>query len=543
MPRNGHRGSVPRIDADRREPGSTATVGTPTPARVPLTAENVPSQTVGRTTGVVADDMVTRKRLRLNRDPSRVIVKLFVPGTHAPQFDSRAQAVVDRILALSDADAESSYQRIVDGFAGRHRDLEATFAEHYRAIAHRIPRDVEVNPRRRLLIGAHFTSEYAIEGAAFTNPSMIEHPDQSGLRPDERRFLMSARSIGEGHLSCVEFRSGVVDSAGGLRVEDPVPYACVGSIKATTYRRSMLEAAVTGTVSGNEVLAYLHHNLPEVFTEEELEHELGSLPPQLLVLEQTHRSLTQVHWFIGCQYRLAFPADTVLSERVLWPTSPAERRGMEDARLVRFVEDDGSVTYKGTYTAYDGMQAHCQLLETADFRDFTMTQLFGAAVGSKGLALFPRKVNGHYLAMSRCDNENNGIAMSADGRTWHGSKTIKLPNREWELIQTGNCGSPIETPEGWLVLTHGVGPMRVYAIGAMLLDLADPTRVIGALNDPLLIASPEERDGYVPNVVYSCGAMLHEDVLVIPYGFGDMGIEFATVSLSGLLRKLVESGY
>ena len=227
-----------------------------------------------------------------------------------------------------------------------------------------------------------------------------------------------------------------------------------------------------------------------------------------------------------------------MSEHVLWPQSPTERRGIEDARFVRCVDPDGSVTYRGTYTAYNGTDSATQLIETPDFQTFHMAQLFGPAVGNKGLALFPRQVEGHHLALSRWDRESNAIATSADGRIWQRSARLRTPVRNWELTQVGNCGSPIETEAGWLVLTHGVGPMRVYALGAILLDLSDPTRVVGTLPDPLLIAAPDERDGYVPNVVYSCGALLHDDRLVIPYGFGDMGIEFATVSVSGLLDRL-----
>ncbi|ACU72231.1 glycosidase PH1107-related [Catenulispora acidiphila DSM 44928] len=500
------------------------------------TAESVPAQSPAR--GLEADELVTRRRLRLNRDPSRVIAKLFLPGGQPPDMNSRAGGVVRRVLTLSDVEVEASYTQILEQFGSRHRDLQETFAENYRTIEHRVGHDKDVSEQRRLLIGAHFTHEYAIEGAALTNPSMVPHPDQSGLRPGELRFLMSARAIGEGHLSCVEFRTGVIGSGGELRVDQPSPHASIGSVRATRYERSLLAAAMAGHGEDDEVVAYLLRHLPEHFTDAELEARLGELHPQLLVQENTYRTVSRIHWFLACQYRLEFSADADVSEHVLWPQSPTERRGVEDARFVRCVDPDGSVMYRGTYTAYSGSDSATQLMETPDFQTFQMSQLFGPAVGSKGLALFPRQVEGRHVALSRWDPESNAIATSQDGRIWQRAGSLDAPLRQWELTQVGNCGSPIETEAGWLALTHGVGPMRTYALGAILLDLKDPTQVVGTLRDPLLIAAPDERDGYVPNVVYSCGALKHEDLLVIPYGFGDMGIEFATVSVSGLLERL-----
>ncbi|NUP51873.1 MAG: glycosidase [Catenulispora sp.] len=487
---------------------------------------------------MTVDELVTRRRLRLNRDPSRVVARLFVPGAHPPEMSSRAAAVVRRILALGEADAAAAYERVLSGFGGRHRDLEQTFAENYRVVAHRVPAGAEVSEQRELLIGAHFTHEYAIEGAALTNPSMVPHPDQSGMAPGELRFLMSARAIGEGHLSCVEFRTGVAGPNGELAVDQPSPYAGTGHLHTATYSRTQLAQALNHAHEDDEILAFLLHHLPEDFTEPELEQLLGTLSPQLLVLERTFQTLSRVHWFIACQYRIQFPDDTDVSEHVLWPTSPTERHGIEDARFVRFADADGRPVYRATYTAYDGSETRTQLLETEDFRSFRMSQLFGKAVGNKGLALFPRRIDGRYAALSRWDRETNSLATSRDGRIWPEARALEVPSHDWDLMQVGNCGSPVETEEGWLVITHGVGPMRVYALGALLLDLDDPSRVIGALKEPLLTASSEERDGYVPNVVYSCGPMKHLDTLVIPYGFGDMGIEFATVPVSGLLERI-----
>jgi predicted GH43/DUF377 family glycosyl hydrolase len=501
-------------------------------------SESVPAVTRATASGIAVDELVTRRRLRLNRDPSRVVARLFVPGAHPPEMSSRAAAVVRRILALDEEDVEQTYERLLSGFGGRHRHLEQTFADNFRVVAHRVPADAKLSGLRELLIGAHFTHEYAIEGAAFTNPSMVPHPDQSGLNEGELRFLMSARAIGEGHLSCVEFRTGIIRPGGELSVDPPSPYAGTGHLHTATYSRTQLAQALNRPYEDDEILAFLLHHLPETFTEAELEQLLGALSPELLVLERTFQTLSRVHWFISCQYRVQFPDDTDVSEHVLWPTSPTERHGIEDARFVRCTDDAGTALYRATYTAYDGAETRTQLLETDDFRTFRMSQLFGKAVGNKGLALFPRRIDGRYAALSRWDRETNSLATSRDGRIWPEARALEVPSHTWDLMQVGNCGSPVETDEGWLVLTHGVGPMRVYALGALLLDLEDPSRVIGALKEPLLIASPDERDGYVPNVVYSCGPLKHQDTFVIPYGFGDMGVEFATVPVSGLLERM-----
>ncbi|MBW8803846.1 MAG: glycoside hydrolase family 130 protein [Catenulisporales bacterium] len=505
------------------------------------TSESVPAVTRAAPGGIAVDELVTRKRLRLNRDPSRVVARLFVPGAHPPEMNSRAAAVVRRIVALEEDEARAAYERTMSGFGTRHRDLQQIFAENFRVVEHRVPHGTHLSDLYKLLIGAHFTHEFAIEGAALTNPSMVEHFDQSGLQPGELRFLMSVRAIGEGHLSCVEFRTGIIGPQGQLTVDRPSQYANIGHLRPAVYSRAALSEALRRPNEDDEILAFLLHHLPEEFTESQLEMLLGELSPQLLVLERTFQTLSRVHWFIACQYHVEFAADTDLSERVLWPTSPTERHGIEDARFVRFEEPDGSFTYHATYTAYDGGQSCTQMLQTDDMRCFEMSQIFGKAVGNKGLALFPRQIDGQYAALSRWDRESNALATSHDGRVWPAARELEVPTHNWDLMQVGNCGSPVETEAGWLVLTHGVGPMRVYALGAILLDLKDPARVIGSLPEPLLIASPDERDGYVPNVVYSCGPMKHLDTLVIPYGFGDMGVEFATVPVSGLLDRLLAS--
>jgi predicted GH43/DUF377 family glycosyl hydrolase len=501
------------------------------------TAESVPVQTTRTARGIEVHDLVSRQNLRLNRDPKRVIAKPFIPGGHPIPLNERAARIVQRVLELGDADVAAAYENTLGGFGNRHRDLEAVFAENFRAMEHRVAEDSKIDDRRRLLLGALFTHEIAVEGAALTNPSMVPHPDQSGLAPGEVRFVMSARAIGEGHVSCVEFRVGVAGPDGSVRVDDPGPYAACGALQPATYSRSLLRAALDGT-DDDETLAFLLSRLPEWFRGRDLERALSELHPNLLVLASTHKTISDVHWFLACQYRLGFDGSGDLSEHVLWPMSPTEQHGLEDARFVRFTDHDGAVDYRATYTAYDGSSSQIQLIRTEDFHTFRISQLFGRATGNKGMALFPRRVGGRFVAMSRWDQENNAIAFSEDGMVWREAVGLAVPPRIWRLMQVGNCGSPIETEAGWLVLTHGVGPMRTYSLDALLLDLEDPTRVIGALEQPLLSASPDERDGYVPNVVYSCGALECGETLVIPFGFGDMGIEFATVRIPDLVELL-----
>jgi predicted GH43/DUF377 family glycosyl hydrolase len=501
------------------------------------TAESVPVQTSQTAHGIAVHDLVSRRNLRLNRDPGRVIAKPFIPGGHPIPLHVRAARIVQRVLELDDADVAASYEATLAGFGDRHRDLEAVFAENYRAMEHRVAEGAKIDDRRRLLLGALFTHEIAVEGAALTNPSMVRHPDQHGLAPGEVRFVMSVRAIGEGHVSCVEFRVGVIGADGSIRVDDPAPYATCGTLRPAVYSRDLLRSVLDGS-DDDETLAFLLSRLPEWFRGRDLERALSELHPNLLVLASTHKTISDVHWFLACQYHLEFEGTGDVSEHVLWPMSPTEQHGLEDARFVRFTDDDGSVDYRATYTAFDGASSQIQMIRTEDFRTFRISQLHGGATGNKGLALFPRLVGGRYVAMSRWDQENNSIAFSDDGMVWDDSVGLEVPPRIWRLMRVGNCGSPIETEAGWLVLTHGVGPMRTYSLDALLLDLEDPTRVIGALEEPLLSASPDERDGYVPNVVYSCGALQSGDTMWIPFGFGDMGIEFATVQIPALLDRL-----
>ena len=483
--------------------------------------------------------LVTRSPARLAADPSRVVAQLFVPGQEKFEHaDSRVGAVLRRVLALSEDEVCASLDDVVLRFDMRHRDLAGTFGRHARELTDRLDADVLLSKERMLLLGATFTSEYAIEGAALCNPSMVAAPDQSGTATGSLRFVLSVRGIGEGHRSSIGFRSGVVDASGRVAMDFSAPFATVGSVVPTLLDATVLRSELTRLRSGGEAADYVLDSLGERFTHAELEEKLDKLQAHLSTRGNALQTISQIRVIAERTYAVEFAADTPLSERVLMPAMAAEAAGMEDARFVRFVHDDGSATFYATYTAYSGSRISQQLLQTEDFVHFTSTPLVGRAAANKGLALFPRQIGGRFVAMSRSDRESNSISYSNIPFEWASSIPCQQPTQVWEALQLGNCGPPIETEAGWLVLTHGVGPMRTYRIGAILLDLDDPTRVIGRLREPLLSPAADEQDGYVPNVVYSCGALLHAGTLVLPYGIADAAIGVATMPVSELISAL-----
>ncbi len=479
---------------------------------------------------------------RLSPNPRRVIAKLFVPGEEMPRSRSRASAVIARILALDDAEVSTLADATIAAFRGRHRDLTGTFSKHFAVVAHEIPSSRRLSAERRMLIGACFTTEYAPEAAALFNPSMVAHPDQSGLAGGQLRFLMTVRCVGEGHVSSIGFRTGVLGPGGALIVDEPQPLLVTGVSRPATYQLGLFLSRLAALGDDDETVNLLMGRLPAAFTAGQLGEALTGIHEHTLNRERVQRTIEHIHQVAGATYNLKFPADTDLTERLLFPTAPTESHGMEDARLVRFVEDDTAVTYYATYTAYDGARVEPHLLATKDFQRFHVSPLAGQAAQSKGLALFPRRIGGRYFAISRWDRESIALVDSDDCRIWAKPTTLYAPKRGWELIQVGNCGSPIETPAGWLVLTHGVGPMRAYAMGAMLLDLADPSIVVATLAEPLMTPNADERDGYVPNVVYSCGALVHDDILTIPYGLSDGAIGFAQVPMPELMSRILDPG-
>lgn len=483
--------------------------------------------------------LVTRTPLRLRPDPRRVVARLFLPGQEMlGDGQSRAAAVIGRILALSDDEVDAALDDVLTRFAGRHRRLQATLEDHFGLVAHRLSGGDPPSPERQLLMGAYFTNEYSVEAAALCNPSAVLHPDQTGTGPGEARFVMSVRAVGEGHISSIGFRTGVISGGGEVRLDDPGPLLETGRRRPGRYDLGVFRGKLAELGPPWESAAFVLDSLPAEFTADQLEGALADLGDQIVTHSDVRETVEHFRSVALSNYDVEFPPDSAIAERTIVPMAPGESHGMEDARFVRFVEDDGTITYYATYTAFDGVHVAPKLLQTDDFRRFRITQLTGPAARNKGLALFPRRIDGRYVALSRWDRERNSVVFSPDGRSWGSAACVQAPERAWELLQLGNCGSPIETPAGWLVLTHGVGPMRVYSIGAVLLDLDNPTRMLAQLPAPLMVPDDSERDGYVPNVVYSCGAFLHGDSLMIPYGISDATIGIALVPLDDLLDRL-----
>jgi predicted GH43/DUF377 family glycosyl hydrolase len=481
----------------------------------------------------------TRQIRTMTPDPSRVIVKLFVPGEDAAVVRTRAYALIDRIAHLPAGEVDALLAETVEQFAGRHPDLEATFLRHFELVRHRADHADDLSPARRRLVGAYFTNEYAVEAAALCNPSAVAHPDQSGLVAGQLRVAISLRQIGEGHLSSIGFGTAVFGPGARLEVAERHGPLVTGRRAVASHRRDLLAAGLTDDGWDNEVSSTVLGSLPEHFDDATFEAVLGELPSDLHRRENSQRTLEQLRRTNAAGYATDFPADTRLDQRVLWPSTPMESNGMEDARFVRYVDDDGQAEYRATYTAYDGRNIAARTLSSPDLRHFQMAPMRGPGVRNKGIALFPRPVEGRRLALCRTDGETTGLTVLDENARWQPAIPLHGPRQGWELIQTGNCGSPIETEAGWLVITHGVGPMRRYVLSALLLDLRHPERVIAELPGPLLEPDETEREGYVPNVLYSCGALIHDELLWLPYGASDARVGFATVPVDALLDALL----
>ena len=485
---------------------------------------------------------VTRTTHQFLPDPRRVIVKPHLPGeeTYTPDGKSRVKVVMERILAIPAPEVAAILDNVLRAFAHRHRDFTQVLQHNFRMVSHHLERDVRLSEQQRLLIGAYFSHEYSIEGAALFNPSMVPAPDQSGLASGEQRFIMSVRAVGEGHISSVEFRAGVIDARGNLMFDPVSRYASTGRRKPPEYDKHLFGLKLEELGADRDIVTLVLDPLADTFTFDDLERALVSLNEPHSPHTIGHDTLKLIHLLASSNYVVAYPRESAVSERIIFPGGPRETHGMEDARFVRFVHDDGTVIYYATYTAFDGTNILPQLIETQDFLSFRISTLNGACAQNKGMALFPRLVDGKYTVLSRVDRENAYLMRSNNVRFWSDTQMLRTPQQPWELIQIGNCGSPIETKAGWLVLTHGVGPMRRYAISAMLLDLENPGHVIAHLPEPLLAPEEDERDGYVPNVLYSCGGMVHREALVIPYAYSDVGIRVVLVQLPDLLDLLDE---
>lgn len=484
---------------------------------------------------------VRRTEHILRADARRVIAKPYLPGEEiTPGGDARASLLMQRIMAIPEQDVPALVVSILEKFSSRHRSFESMLQRHYQLVAHHAGNQpYDLTRERRLLIGAFYTHEYSIEGAALCNPSLVSSPDQTGLGAGEHRLLMSLRAIGEGHISSIEFRTATIDAEGRVSFEPLARDLTTGErTPPAQYHKRLFSAKLHELGADNDLARAVMDRLPSLFDAAQLEQSLEYLEGGGTPRSVTFETTKIIRLLAASNYVTTFAEESLLSQRVLFPAGPHESRGMEDARFVRFVDDDGEVRYYATYTAYDGFQILPQLIETQDFISFSISTLNGAAAQNKGMALFPRRIGGKYVMLSRKDRENLYLSTSDEVRFWHQGTPLDKPHCPWELVQIGNCGSPIETPHGWLVITHGVGPMRRYVLGALLLDLDDPSRVVGRLSAPLLEPSESEREGYVPNVVYSCGSLLNGDDLVLPYGMSDGAVGIAVVSLAELLTAL-----
>jgi predicted GH43/DUF377 family glycosyl hydrolase len=476
---------------------------------------------------------VKRKANKIVGDTSRVI-----PRLHLPDERYRIPKIIQRIMSLPDTAAENLIAQILIDFSGRHKDIGQVFERHLNAVKDYLPRDTMLSDVQRALIGAYFTKEYAIESAALFNPSIVPHPDQSHLKKSSLRFVMSLRATGEGHVSSIVFRSGVLDRHNTFFFDPISDFVETPDLQLdAVYKRNPFQLKLNEMGAGNEITAHILNQLPEDFTYNQLIEKIGILraKPQFSETHQ-NRTFKAMGWLANSNYEVSFHPDHRISERVIFPVSKNESRGIEDARFVQFFNDNGEVVYYATYTAYNGITILPQLIETKDFIKFNILTLNGKAVQNKGMALFPRKIGGRYAMLSRQDGENNHIMFSDNIHFWQKSHIIQEPEYPWEFMQIGNCGSPLETNEGWIVLTHGVGPMRQYCIGAILLDLENPTKIIARLDEPLIAPHEKEREGYVPNVVYSCGSIIHNNELVIPYAMSDINSGIATVEVRELIN-------
>ena len=481
--------------------------------------------------------LVKRRPTLLQAESSRVITRPHIPGDRA-----RIKRLIERVSKLSDDDVHHLLEGVYHEFSSRHRQFRQALEANFKRISDSVPKSITLTDEKRLLLGSYFTCEYSVEAAALFNPSIVAHPDQKGVDKGSARFVMSFRATGEGHVSSVEFRSGIVDQNHDIYFDPVSQYVATPQIHTDPiyqqhhFRRKLEEMGAHG-----KVMNRLLEGLGETFTFDELNARIENLRSTKYRLADKQHAIDTALWLARSNYEVVFGPDQPISERVIFPVSENESSGIEDARFVRFVDDDGSATYYATYTAYNGFEILPQLLQTDDFLTFRMHTLSGSAAQNKGMALFPRRINGRFVMLSRQDGVNNYIMISDGLRYWNNADLFQEPAHPLEFVQVGNCGSPVETSEGWLALFHGVGPMRKYSIWAELLDIDDPSKVIGRLDEPILSPDEHERDGYVPNVVYTCGSMLHEDTLIIPYGIADQRCRVATVSVPELLSRLKEN--
>ena len=468
-------------------------------------------------------------------DRTRVLMRPFSPAS-----GERISEICALVMSLPETEVHTLLARVEAEFGDRHLKIRRFLRRRCAQMRPWLHDNVELSEERELLFGAHFTNEYALEAAALFNPSIVPHPDQSDLAPGSLRFILSLRATGEGHISSVTFRTGFLDAESNITINTPTRY-CLEAVQAPNaayekalFGRKLQELGLAGEFSG-QVL----DSLGDSFTLEQLRVWISRAVKRFRGGGQGMEPVARKILMLALSnYDVQFDPDSRLSERVLFPVTPSQSNGIEDARFVQFQNEDGSRTYYATYTAYDGKLVLPQLIETADFLHLKFITLNGAAVENKGMAMFPRKINGQYAMLGRQDQKSIHLMFSEHPHFWQSTKSLVGPKFPWEFIQMGNCGSPIETEAGWLVMSHGVGAMRKYCIGAFLLDLANPAKVIGRLREPLITPNENEREGYVPNVVYSCGSLVHGGQLIIPYAMSDYATTFATLPLGEVLASM-----
>ncbi len=480
---------------------------------------------------------VTRKQVKFMPDSSRVVARFFDNG------EKRTKNLITRILTLSEEEVNCELEHTLREFTGRHRNIAQIFGKHcqnFQGLIKEMEIDYsKLSEKRKLLIGSYSTMEYSIESAAFFNPSIVEDFDQSFLNKGEKRVILSFRATGEGHLSSIVFRRGILDDQNNFhsaKVRKHIDMAVIGKKKSYNKKRfiqKMDEMRIPAKYS-----SLIMEQLPNKFEYYQLKSAVNALKSANKISNERKLALEEMTWLVDSYYDLEFKIDSDISERIIFPVSEAESQGIEDARFVRFTEDDGSINYYATYTAYNGHAILPKLLSTVDFCSFRIMPMHGNGAQNKNFALFPNKIKGQYAMLARIDGVNNYLMFSDRVTLWNDPILLQEPRFPWEFTQIGNCGPPLLTSEGWLVITHGVGPMRRYCIGASLFDLDDPRKEIGRLKEPLLVPLEEEREGYVPNVVYSCGALIHAGSLILPYAVSDYSSSYVVVDLAELLSTL-----
>jgi predicted GH43/DUF377 family glycosyl hydrolase len=475
---------------------------------------------------------VKRTGITIRSTASRVVFRPFEPAN-----PERILKIIARVMALSESEVDDLLAQVMEEFRERHQRLRDFFQLRFNQVRQHLLTDQAVSANRQFLIGAFFTQEFALESAALFNPSIVWHPDQTGMPDGSRRFILSLRATGEGHLSSITFRSGVIDAQNAIRLDPTTRYVTAPeTVPNTRYDKALFHRKLFEIGVDNRFAEQVLGQLEDLFTLTDLEENIAALQrKQRIEFRESAPAAQTMLALAKSNYEFKYTPEHHLSERIIFPSSPTEQNGIEDARFVQFHEDNGSTVYFATYTAYDGKVILPQLLETDDFLHFKLRTLNGTEVRNKGMALFPRKIKGMYAMLSRQDGENIYIMFSDVLHFWYSKKLIMKPTFPWEFVQLGNCGSPIETEAGWLVLSHGVGAIRKYSMGAFLLDREDPTKVIARTEQPLLVPNANEREGYVPNVVYSCGGLVHGRELIIPYAMSDQATTFATIGLDDLL--------